>query len=86
MLSGMTETERRIAQRHRPLKAGKIILNHGSSVIDCTVRNVSATGALIAVVNAATIQPEFELRFDGSARSCVVAWRRMNVLGVKFIV
>jgi len=80
----MTENERRIAQRHRPLKAGKIIFNHGLSVIDCTVRNVSATGALIAVVNAATIQPEFELLFDGSIRPCVVAWRRLNALGVKF--
>jgi len=48
------------------LKAAKIVLNHGLSVI---VR----TGALIAVVNAATIQPEFELLFDGSIRP---SWSR----------
>jgi len=73
-------TERRIAQRHRTLKAGKIILHHGSSVIDCTVRNVSAIGVLIAVANPATIQPEFELLFDGSARPCA----SLNVLGPDF--
>jgi hypothetical protein len=43
----MTESERRTAQRHRTLKAGKIVLHQGSSVIDCTVRNVSASGAAI---------------------------------------
>jgi hypothetical protein len=80
----MTETERRRSQRHRTLKAGKIILSRGASVIDCTVRNLSAEGAAIAVDNAATLPAEFDLDFDGETRHCTVAWRRLDRLGVKF--
>jgi len=79
----MTESERRTAQRHRTFKAGKIIL-HGSSVIDCTIRNISGTGALIALPNAATLPAEFDLQFDGETRHCTVAWRRIDRMGVKF--
>jgi hypothetical protein len=50
----MTETGRRRPQRHRTLKAGKIVLSHGTSVVDCTIRNLSPEGAAIAVDNAAT--------------------------------
>jgi PilZ domain len=81
----MTENERRRSQRHRTLKAGKIILSHGTSVIDCTIRNLSPEGASIAVDNAATLPAEFDLEFDGATRRCTVAWRRIDRLGVKFV-
>ena len=80
----MTDIERRTAPRHRTLKAGKIVLHQGASVLDCTIRNLSATGAAISVSNAATVPAEFELQFDGETRSCIVAWRRLDRLGVKF--
>jgi len=83
LVRAMTEPERRTVQRHRTLKAGKIVL-HGESVLDCTIRNLSSTGASIAVPNAATVPAEFELQFDGDIRLCEVAWRRMGRLGVKF--
>jgi hypothetical protein len=79
----MTETERRRSQRHRTLKAGKIVLGR-ASVIDCTIRNLSPEGAAIAVDNAATLPAEFDLEFDGKTRHCKVAWRRLDRLGVKF--
>ena len=80
----MTETERRRAQRHRTLKAGKILLHHGASIIDCTIKNLSPEGASIAVDNAATLPNEFDLEFDGETQHCTVAWRRFDRLGVKF--
>jgi hypothetical protein len=80
----MIETERRSAQRHRTLKAGKIILHQGTSVIDCTIRNISATGASITLPNAATVPEDFDLQFDGETRHCTVAWRRLDRMGVKF--
>jgi PilZ domain len=80
----LIETERRRAQRHRTLKAGKIILAHGASVIDCTIRNLSNEGAALAVDGAATLPAEFDLQFDGETRHCTVAWRRVDRLGVKF--
>jgi PilZ domain len=80
----MTETGRRRPQRHRTLKAGKIVLSHGTSVVDCTIRNLSPEGAAIAVDNAATLPAEFDLKFGGETRHCTVAWRRLNRLGMKF--
>jgi hypothetical protein len=80
----MTEGERRRSERHRTFKAGKIILHRGTSVIDCTIRNLSPEGASIAVPNAATLPEEFDLQFDGEMRRCNVAWRRLDRLGVKF--
>jgi hypothetical protein len=80
----MTETERRRGQRHRTLKAGKIVLRNRASVIDCTIRNLSLEGAAIAVDGAATLPAVFDLEFDGERRRCTVAWRRLDRLGVKF--
>ena len=80
----MTETERRRAQRHRTFKAGKIVLHHGTSVIDCTIKNLSPEGAAVAVESAATLPAEFDLEFDGEKRHCTVAWRRLDRVGVKF--
>ena len=44
----------------------------GASVLDYTIRNLSAAGAAISVSNAATVPAEFELQFDGETRSCIV--------------
>jgi len=43
-----------------------------------------AAGAAISVPNAATVPLEFELQFDGETRNCIVAWRRLDRMGVKF--
>jgi len=80
----MTDPERRAAPRHRTFKGGKIVLHQGGSVIDCTVRNISAGGAALSVPNAATVPVEFELQFDSERRHCIVAWRRLDRMGVKF--
>jgi hypothetical protein len=76
--------EKRTTERRRTLRAGKIVLNEGSSVIDCTVRNTSKTGAQIGVPNAVTVPEEFELRWDGNAQRCIVIWRKPDRIGVKF--
>jgi hypothetical protein len=80
----VTESKRRSAQRHRTYKTGKIILHDGASVIDCTVRNISGTGASLSLPNAATVPREFDLQFDAERRHCIVAWRRLDRMGVKF--
>lgn len=77
-------SEHRSAPRHRTFKAGKIVLNEGQSVIDCTVRNISETGASLSVVNAVAVPEEFTLKMDGSTRTCVITWRRLDRLGLKF--
>jgi hypothetical protein len=78
--------ERRTDERSRVVKAGKIVWNKGSSVLDCTLRNVSKTGAMLEVLSALTVPEEFELRWDNNAQRqrCMVVWRKLNRVSVKF--
>ena len=53
--------EHRHSQRTRMLRAGKIVFNNKSSVIDCLVRNLSPTGACLLVSNVIGVPSTFEL-------------------------
>src|SRR5262245_26378395 len=63
----------RAAPRHRVLEAGSIEFNGG--VIDCTIRNVSDTGAAIEVASQLGIHDSFWLIISGThtRRHCRVA-------------
>jgi hypothetical protein len=76
--------ERRTVPRHKLLKAGKIILGKRASMIDCTVRNFSSTGAAVWLPNAAVLPPKFDLLFDNAIQHCIVVWRQADRMGVKF--
>ena len=78
--------ERRSSERRRVLKGAKIVWNNGSSVLDCTMRNVSKGGAMLEVTNTMSIPEEFELRWDNNAKKqqCVVVRRKLCSLSVKF--
>ncbi|MDH6265149.1 hypothetical protein M2360_000530 [Rhizobium sp. SG_E_25_P2] len=78
------ENKRR-APRLRALKAGRIVFHHGGSTIDCTIRNLSATGAKIALEQALLAPDVFDLQFqDGTMRPCTVRWRKLTEIGVSF--
>jgi hypothetical protein len=71
--------------RHRALKAGRIIFRQGGSTMDCTVKNISESGARILVDQAIIIPEQFELQFlDGSRHACTVRWRKLTQIGVHF--
>jgi hypothetical protein len=78
----MVETRR--ALRHRVLKAAKICL--GTSTIDCTVRNLSSSGAALEVFNQIGIPENFTLAVPGDALQlrCHVVWRQGYRIGVTF--
>ena len=77
--------ERRKTPRSRTLKSGKIVLNLHSSVVDCTVRNLTDHGALLFVQSLVGIPESFELVLENQAqRDCHVVWRGDNRLGVEF--
>jgi diguanylate cyclase (GGDEF)-like protein len=79
--------ERRREQRARTLRAGGILLNNKGSVIDCTVRNLSPSGAALDVANVVGIPATFDLRIAGEqkTRPCRVAWQSGHRLGVAFV-
>jgi hypothetical protein len=74
--------EHRISTRHRVLKAGTI--EFGGGAIDCTVRNMSATGAALDVTSPLGIPAQFTLVTDGSHTPCRVVWRKEKRIGVTF--
>ena len=77
--------ERRRAQRHRTLKAGRIVIDQNSSALDCIVRNLSSNGALL-LVSSLAVPDRFELLFSANRarHECRVAWRAMDRVGVEF--
>ena len=76
--------ETRIAPRHRVLKAAKI--EYGGATIDCTVRDLSITGAALEVASQIGIPAKFTLVVpgDGLHLPCHVVWRRGYRIGVAF--
>ena len=77
-------TNKRNAPRQRVLKAGTIAF--GGAGIDCTVRNLSETGAALQVASVVGIPTDFSLviQSDNFNRKCRVVWRKLNWIGVAF--
>jgi len=78
--------ERRHQTRSRTLKSAHILLNRHHSVIDCTVRNLSPSGACLNVESTLGIPETFDLMFDAdkSIRTCHLVWHKEKQIGVEF--
>jgi PilZ domain len=78
--------EQRRQTRARTLKSARILFNDHRSVIDCTVRNLSPTGACLNVASALGIPERFDVMFDAdqSVRPCRMVWHKEKQLGVEF--
>jgi hypothetical protein len=74
----------RIASRRRVLKAGSI--EFGGGEFECTIRNLSETGAALEVMTPLYIPDRFTLVFQSeeSKRACRVVWRKQKRIGVTF--
>lgn len=80
------ETNLRNAPRLRVLKQGKMLFPNSMSVMDCTIRDLSATGAKLLCSETASIPDEFRLvtLADSLVREVKVAWRKVDQIGVTF--
>jgi hypothetical protein len=76
--------ENRAAPRHRVLKRGSITFNGGG--IDCTVRNLSSSGAGLDVASPIGLPQSFTLviEADHFIRRCHPVWRSEKRIGVAF--
>ena len=76
--------EHRIARRHKKLKAGTI--EFGGDAIDCTIRNISASGAALDVVTPLFIPDRFTLCVptENLKKRCHIIWRKEKRIGVAF--
>jgi len=79
--------EQRIAPRRRVLKAGKVAYQSRFCVVECTVRDISDTGAKLRTDNTVSIPDTFELLIetDGFEADCEVVWRNDGDLGIRFL-
>lgn len=70
--------------RHRVLKTGTI--EFGGGAIDCTIRNLSPSGAGLQVESQTGIPDRFTLVMpaDGLHMPCHITWRRACRIGVAF--
>ena len=78
--------EHRTSPRRRVLKTGKVVVSAKAPAVECTVRNVSESGALLQFSTTYGIPPNFDLIFDGARHACRVVWRTDVKIGVAFIV
>jgi hypothetical protein len=78
--------DRRTVTRTRIVRSAKIIVPRRSSVIHCTVQNITSSGACLKVANTYGMPETFELTFEHgrTRRACRVVWRTSDELGVAF--
>ena len=79
--------ERRLKKRWRTVLKGQIMLNNRSSVLDCTVKNLSDIGANLVFADVSLLPQAFEL--DIPSRNLRVQarliWSRGATHGVMFV-
>ena len=77
--------EKRAAPRRRVLKHGMLAFLGGGGV-DCTVRNISLTGARVDIANPAGIPAAFTLiiETDKFMRRCHTVWSSDQRIGLTF--
>ncbi len=78
--------ERRAVQRTVVLRNAKIILGPRSSIVSCTLKDLTSHGACLSVASTYLLPDTFELTFEHgrSRRACRVMWRTHDKLGVSF--
>lgn len=77
-------TNKRNAPRQKVLKGAFIVLSEKAPKLECTVRNISTTGAALQVSTTIGLPPAFDLIVDGVRRRCHSQWRTDTKIGVLF--
>lgn len=78
--------EHRNALRRRTFLKGRIEFNHRQNSAECIVRDLSATGARIALVGTVMVPDHFDLHLPNrdETLACTLTWRRNGEVGVRF--
>ena len=86
MVTQVSAQQRRTAPRLRSLIAARIAYNNGQSTFDCLIRDLSESGAKLAISALAALPDTFDLIIprDNRTHRARAMWRRANELGVRF--
>jgi hypothetical protein len=74
--------DKRVAPRAARKQNGKAVV--GGRDIECTIRDVSSTGARLSFSNPTFLPKTFTLCFDGQDHKVTVKWQRGLQAGVRF--
>ncbi len=77
-------SEKRTKARKRVLKSGFIVISDKAPKVECTVRNLSDTGAALHVSTTIGIPKNFDVIIDGARQHCRAAWRTDTKIGIVF--
>jgi len=79
--------EHRRSQRTRTILQGRVVLNNRFSLLECTVRDLSETGAQIAFAHPVTLPSEVELEIPTKRLStpAKVMWSNGKTHGLMFL-
>ncbi|MHC4054673.1 helix-turn-helix domain-containing protein [Bradyrhizobium sp. 25ACV] len=81
-------SDHRAAVRHHTLRTGLVEFDNGTGSIvsvPCTIRDVSGTGARVALNSSAWVPEQFSLIFSsGLRKGCRLAWRKERLIGGAF--
>ena len=81
---GLLVVEKRRAARRRVLKTCYIVFSDQAPKLECTVRNVSESGALLQVSTTPSIPAIFDVVIEGVRRRCGIVWKTDTKLAVGF--
>ncbi len=85
-MMGAVAVEKRASPRQKVFKHGVLAFS-GGGAIDCTVRNISLTGARIDVANLVSLPDAFTLLIESDRfmRRCRPVWRTDDKIGLAFV-
>ena len=80
-------TENRSSRRWRTVLKGQVVFNNQGSVIGCTVRDLSETGAQIHCADVSALPEEFTLEIPSKdlRLQARVMWSRGGKHGIMFV-
>ncbi len=83
----LTPDEQRRARRPRVLLTGRLVFGEADLTVDCTIRDLTQTGARLKLSGPAALPARLTLIEVNSGRlhECEVSWRRLPEIGVSFL-
>jgi hypothetical protein len=76
--------ESRNAPRTAAKQRGIAVLGGTRSEVNCTIRDLSATGARLSFMNPTILPRQFHLRWDDQDQRVTVMWQGGLLAGVRF--
>ncbi|HEY1735659.1 MAG TPA: PilZ domain-containing protein [Methylovirgula sp.] len=79
--------DKRTSDRVRSFLRAQIIFNNRMTTIDCIVKNISATGARVALNDTLAVPTEFDIYIPqrGCSHHARLVWRDRDSIGVDFL-